>query len=180
MYFEIHTNRLNLRPLSIEDLDTVHAYAADIENTRYMIHLPNDTIKETIEFLARITAEWQKEEPGFYEFAVTLDGELIGAVSLALNEQRTEGELGWIINKRYWGKGYATEAAMAVRDFSVNKLNVFILTAHCDYRNTASRKVMEKIGLTLVKDDGVRQYPNTTETARELVYSCNLPRCGQV
>lgn len=107
----------------------------------------------------------------FYEFAITLKEKQIGAVSVYLNEQRTYAELGWIINKKYWGNGYATEAAMAVKDFAVNELKVFNLVAHCDFRNAASCKVMDKIGLTLVKDDGVRQYPKTSEIARELMYS---------
>lgn len=73
-----------------------------------------------------------------------------------MNEQRTEGELGWILNKNYWRKGYGTEAAMAVKDFAINDLRVFALIAHCDYRNSASRNIMEKIGLRLIKDNGVR------------------------
>lgn len=171
MFIEIKTKRLVLRPLNIEDLDTVHAYASDIGNTKYMIHLPNDTIEETSQFLIRVTNEWQKEEPSFFEFAITIDGKQIGAVSVSLNEQRTEGELGWILDKNYWGKGYATEAAMAVKDFTLNKLKVSIIVAHCDYRNTASCNVMKKIGLILAKDDGVRQYPKTAEIAKELMYS---------
>lgn len=171
MYIELKTNRLILRPLNVEDLETVHEYASDIETTKYMIHLPNEIKEETLKFLSCITNEWQKENPNFYEFAITLYGKLIGAVSVSLNEQRTEGELGWILNKIYWGKGYATEAAMAVKDFAVKQLNVPVLIAYCDYRNTASCNVMKKIGLTFVNDNGVRQYLKTSETARELVYS---------
>ena len=171
MTIELKTNRLILRPLDIEDLNTVHAYASDIENTKYMIHLPNDIIEQTSQFLTNVTHEWQKDEPIFYEFAITLDGIQIGAVSVYLNEQRTEGELGWIINKNYWGKGYATEAAMAVKDFAINELKVSVIVAHCDYRNIASCKIMEKIGLVLVSDNCVRQYPKTAETSRELMYS---------
>lgn len=171
MYIELKTNRLTLRPLNIGDLSTVHTYASDIENTKYMMNLPNDTIEETSQFLTGVTNEWKKETPSFYEFAIMLDGKQIGAVSVSLNEQRTEGELGWILNKNYWGKGYGTEAAMVVKDFAINDLRVFTLVAHCDYRNSASRKVMERIGLTLITDNNLRQYAKTAETARELMYS---------
>lgn len=171
MYIELKTNRLTLRPLNIRDLDTVHVYASDIENTRYMINLPNDTIEETSQFLTNVTNEWEKDEPSFFEFAITFDGKQIGAVSVCLNEQQTEGELGWILNKKYWGKGYATEAAKAVKDFAINELKVSVLVAHCDCRNNASCNVMKKIGLTLASDNGVRQYPKTMETGKELMYS---------
>lgn len=50
-------------------------------------------------------------------------------------------------------------------------LQVKRLTAGCDYRNTASSCVMEKIGLQLESDNVVRVYPRTNETARGLRYS---------
>ena len=114
MYHEIKTARLTLRPLDISDAKTVHEYASDPENTKFMMFLPNETMEETMDFLMGVTAEWQKTVPGFYEFAVVYDGRQIGAVSVALNGERTEGEMGWIINKNYWKMGIAYEAACAV------------------------------------------------------------------
>ena len=102
----IHTERLVLKPHGIEYLQTVNKYATDLENTKYMMHLPNRNIDETRIFLEGVTAEWQKETPTFYEFAIILDGKHIGAVSVYLNEDSSEGELGWIIDKDYWGCGY--------------------------------------------------------------------------
>lgn len=171
MYCELKTERLILRPLNIADLDTAHAYAADVETTAYMMWLPNNTIEETVRFLTKVTNEWDKENPNFYEFAIVLDAQHIGAISVSLNGDRTEGELGWILNKQYWGKGYAVEAAIAIRDFAIDQLKVIKLTANCDYRNINSFKLMEKIGLVLEKDAGTRIYPKTLETARELTYS---------
>lgn len=168
---EIKTDRLVLRPLSINDLDTVHTYASDPENTRFMMRLPNDTKEETAQFLSNVTEEWKKASPDFYEFAITLDGKQIGAISCALNEQKDEGELGWIINKRYWKMGYAAEAAFAIKDFAINTLKIRMLTANCDSRNADSYRLMEKIGLQLESDNGTRTYPKTGETARELTYS---------
>ncbi len=171
MYCEIKTDRLLLRPLNIRDLKAVHAYASDRENTAYMYLLSHDTEEETRRFLTEVTEEWEKESPGFYEFAVMLGGAQIGAVSVALNEERTEGELAWIIDKRYWKKGYAAEAALALKDFAVSTLKLSKLTANCDYRNSGSYRLMEKIGLRLESDSGTRTYPRSGETVRELTYS---------
>ena len=66
MYYEIKTERLLLRPLSINDLNTVHEYASDIDNSRFMLRLPNETIEETAEFLIDVTKEWAKSQPEFY------------------------------------------------------------------------------------------------------------------
>lgn len=170
MYHEIRTERLLLRPLNIADLDTVHEYASNTENTRFMMHMPKRTVEETAEFLACVTREWEKSEPTFYEFAVVLNGLQIGAVSVYLDEQRKTGELGWILNKKFHKMGYASEAAIALKDFALNTLHLKKLIAQCDYRNAPSARLMEKIGLKLESDDGVRTYIKRNETARELTY----------
>lgn len=171
MMYQIKTPRLLLRPLCSADLQTVHAYASDPENTAYMVWLPNNTLEETAQFLARISAEWAKDDPAFYEFAIVLDGLQIGAISVYLDETRKTGELGWILHKHYFKRGIATEAALAVKDFAINTLHVAKLTANCDFRNVASYRLMAAIGLKLEKDDGMRTYAKKHETARELTYS---------
>ena len=150
MYYEIKTNRLLLRPLSLKDLETVYKYSSDEENSTFMIWLPHDTKEKTIQFLTRVTEEWSKENPDFYEFAIILNETQIGAVSVALNKDKSEGELGWIVNKKYWKKGYALEAAAAVKDFAINELGVTKLTANCDHRNTNSFTVSLLLGYVLV------------------------------
>lgn len=89
---ELKTRRLVLRPLGTEYLQTVHAYASDLENTKYMMHLPNETLEETLEFLKNAEAEWEKDNPSFYEFAVLYEGRQIGAVSVYL-EECADGEI---------------------------------------------------------------------------------------
>lgn len=171
MYYEIKTDRLVLRPLNIADLETVHIYAADEENTAYMLRLPNHTIEETAQFLIHVTKEWEKDNPDFYEFAIVLKGLQIGAISIYLDNTRKIGELGWIINKQYWKQGIATEAAFAIKAFAINTLKVTKIIANCDYRNAGSYRLMEKIGLKLENGNGIRTYTQNNETAKELTYS---------
>ncbi len=47
----INTSRLVLKPLGIKYIESVHEYSSDIGNTKYMVHLPNNNIGETKEFL---------------------------------------------------------------------------------------------------------------------------------
>lgn len=174
MYYEIKTERLLLRPLNIADLKTVHEYSSDEETTRFMMFLPNRSTDETAVFLHCVTKEWEKDEPSFYEFAISLDGLQIGAISIYLDDKKEVGELGWVLNKKHHKKGYASEAAFAIKDFALNVLKLKKLIAQCDYRNTPSRHLMEKIGLKLEDDNGVRTYIKRTETARELTYSLTV------
>lgn len=171
MYIELKTERLLLRPLNICDLETVYEYSSDIEHTKYMKYLPDRSIEDTRKFLIDASKEWQKEEPTYYEFAILYGSVLIGAVCVYLNEEKTEGEFGWILSKKYLGKGFATEAALAIKSFAVKQLKVKTLFAVCDSRNLNSAHVMEKIGLSF-ESKGEREYPDERGKAEELKYSC--------
>lgn len=170
----IRTDRLLLRPLCLNDLKTVHEYACDSENTKYMLFLPNTTERETEDFLYSVEREWQQEHPSSFEFAIVLDGVQIGAVSISLDEITNQGEIGWILNKKYWNHGYVSEAATAVLNFAKTQLHLHKVIAQCDWRNIASAKVMEKIGMRLIDENGNRTYVKREESARELTYMIEL------
>ena len=167
---EIKTDRLLLRPLCLSDLKTVHEYACDLENTKYMLFLPNVSVQETYNFLCSVEEEWQQEHPSAFEFAIVLDNVQIGAISISLGEISNQGEIGWILNKKYWNCGYVSEAATAILDFAENQLHLQRVIAQCDWRNIASARVMEKIGMQLIDEHGTRTYVKRAETARELTY----------
>ena len=173
VYKELRTQRLLLRPVGPQDLKAVHAYASDPENTRYTMGLPNDTAAETAAFLAEAAAAWAQERTDWYEFAVTLDGAVIGTVSLEL--RGGEGHLGWILDKRYWHRGYALEAARAVGDFAFRELGLRRLIAQCDQRNEASWRLMEKLGMRLADASGTRTYRKRKETGVERTYVLDAP-----
>lgn len=174
MNLVLHTERLTLRPLTPTDLEMVHEYSSDLETTKLMMFLPNETIEETKEFLANVANEWEKEFPSFYEFAITLDDKLIGAISVYLDETKTEGELGWILNKAYWRNGYTKEAAMAIKDFCIHDLKLKRIIAHCDSQNTGSYRVMETIGLTKISDDQYRCNRSSKTPSLEFCYELRL------
>lgn len=78
--------------------------------------------------------------------------ELIGNVSLHLNGQASEGELGYWLDPAFYGQGYATEAAEALLLFGFKKLNLSRITATCCKTNVASQKVLVKLGMQLNKE----------------------------
>lgn len=143
----LQTPRLILRPITLADLATTHAYVSDPENTRYMMYLPSESLEETAQGIAESIAEWQKDEPKRLEFALVLDGAHIGGVMLFFQENRAEAELGWVLHRDYWGHGYTTEAAQAIMAYAVAQWGVKRVFACCDSENTASHRVMEKLGM---------------------------------
>lgn len=170
----IHTKRLLLAPLGPQYLISTHKYSSDLENTKYMMHLPNTDIEETKNFLELAHAEWQKPIPTFYEFAILLDNQHIGAISIYINEGNTESELGWIIGKEYWGNGYVLEAAKEIINFAKNELNIKKFIAHCDSENVASYRVMEKLGMKLESKTKGRRNKASEEEREELSYVLEL------
>lgn len=167
---EIKTSRLCLRPLGMKYLASTHEYSADREATKYMVYLPDDTIEETASFLKNVDAEWGKDKPKFYEFAILYHEKHIGAISLYLDESGTTGELGWIIHRDYWNRGIVTEAARELLTYSANVLGVHHFIAHCDSENIASYTVMEKLGMVRVQCSEGRKNKSSDDLRKEYMY----------
>ena len=143
------TKRLLLRDLKEADWQAIHQYASDPEVVRYMGWGPN-TQEETAGFIRRALAGQIEQPRRNYTLAIVLrkEDKLIGGCSINVsNPDNREGWVGYCLNRRFWGKGYATEAAKALVDFGFDKLSLHRIFATCDPANTASAHVMEKVGM---------------------------------
>lgn len=170
--FEIRTQRLTLVPQGIKYLHSTHEYASDAELTKYMLHLPNKTLDDTREFLLEAERDWNDENQQHFEFAVLLGERHIGGVSVYIDEAfPDQGELGWLLLWECHGMGYATEAALALKEFAFDTLGLSKIYAHCDARNDASRRVMEKTGMALESDAGLRYDKESRMQVKEFKYS---------
>jgi len=92
----------------------------------------------------------QRQKPRIrYELAVTLGatGDLIGGCSVEVRLERKEGTIGYVFNKNYWGKGYATETVQALVAFGFTRLALHRIAARCEPENIASNKVLKKAGM---------------------------------
>jgi RimJ/RimL family protein N-acetyltransferase len=170
--FEIRTERLVLKPLGTQFLDSTNEYALDPENTRMMIFLPHKDSDETVEYLKRVEEEWDKEKPEFCEFAVMLGDKHVGTVDIGLSEEGSE--LGWIINRRYQGQGIAYEATKAMMDHFAHNFGVKHFTAHCDTMNKPSYSLMEKLGMKRTGEYGGRRNRFAQNDTSEYLYELFL------
>lgn len=132
-YFEINTEHLVLKPLEKKYLKSAIRYTMDYENTKFMCHLPDKAICETEDFLISVSNEWKKENPRFLGFAIIYNYKHIGEVSVYF--ENDTGELSWIINKHYWGNGFAYEAAKALIYYIKSEINITHFMAHCNTAN---------------------------------------------
>lgn len=142
------TPRLRLREISADDWPTVLAYQ---QRAEYLQFYPWDSRSEQdVRQFVQMFVDWQHEEPrAKYQFAITLpdNGQLIGLCGARKkNVSATEAEIGYELNPTYWSHGYATEAARRVLNFAFGQLRVHRVWATCIAKNSASVRVLEKIG----------------------------------
>ncbi len=145
------TDRLWLREFKEQDWESVHRYACDPEVVKYMPWGPN-TEEDTHIFIRRAIAYQQENPRKHFELAMALKEEdmLIGGCGIrVLNPDLGEGNIGYCLNRDFWGRGYATEAANALLRFGFETLNLHRIYATCDPENRASAHVLEKIGMNL-------------------------------
>jgi ribosomal-protein-alanine N-acetyltransferase len=145
----ITTARLLLRDFEEADWKSVHDYASDPEVVRYMPWGPNTT-EDTNNFIKRAIANLQERPRRSYSLAVLLTPQQVlidGCGIYVTNPDEREGYIGYVFNRNYWGKGYATETAKALLRFGFDQLNLHRIFATCDPANTASARVLEKIGM---------------------------------
>lgn len=166
----IETERLILEPLGVKHFETACQYSLNPENAKMMCFLPCDSAEEVCDYLLKCEKQWQKDRPEYIEMAVLLDGVHIGAVSVEFAENGTVGELGWIINKNYWGSGYTVESAKALVDYCEEKYGLTHYIAHADSENYSSIRVMEKLGMKFVKQYSGRKNRISDEIREEVLY----------
>jgi ribosomal-protein-alanine N-acetyltransferase len=143
----VRTARLNLREFVATDFAAVHAYSSDARVTRYLFFGPRDE-ESTAEYLAELLASQRELPRTRFELAVEeiVSGKLIGACDLSLIESNAV-DLGYMLSVEQWGKGYATEIALALVDAAFFDLRAQRVISTVDVNNAASIRVLEKIGM---------------------------------
>jgi RimJ/RimL family protein N-acetyltransferase len=133
--------RVRLRPLCEGDIDDLFAILSDPEVMRYWSCPPLTERSQAEEHYRKNVGE------DALCWGVTRGGSLIGTVSLyALERQCERAEIGYLLGREHWGKGLASEAVSLVIDLAFGPLNLRRLEADIDPRNTASARLLERLG----------------------------------
>ena len=166
------TARLILRRPRLTDASAIFAeYCQDPEATKYLIWRPHQHMQETIDFLTGCLTRWESGEE--FTWGITQKGNdhVIGMVACRLRGHTAD--IGYVVARPYWNQGYITEAAHAVVEWAAHLEPIFRVWAVCDTANTASARVLEKIGMT--REGILRRWilhPNVSAEPRDCyVYS---------
>jgi RimJ/RimL family protein N-acetyltransferase len=154
----IVTERLKLREFDQADWQSVHEYASSPEVTRFVGWGPNSE-KDTKNFMQRVLASQLDKPRSVFELAVTLKegNSLIGGCRISASDPRVrEGSIGYLLHRNFWGHGYGTELSRALLAFGFEQLDLHRIYATCDVENTASSRILEKIGMQ--REGRLREY----------------------
>lgn len=149
----LKTERLLLRPFTTEDAEEVFAcWESDPDVAKYMFWCSHNDVEES--------KNWVREEQGkiddenWYRFALVIrdTGALIGTGLIYFEEEVNCWEIAYNLGKKYWGKGYVTEAMQEILSFAQKELGIKEIVGRYAKENPASGNVLRKLGFQYEKD----------------------------
>lgn len=146
---ELECDRLVLRKMKKSDAPDMFEYAKNEDVTKYLLWEPHENLWYTEQYLNYVQGRYR--EGSFYDWGVILKAEnkMIGTCGFTrIDTDNNVGEVGYVINPAYRGHSYAVEAVCRVIEFGFNNLELNRIEAKYIVENGASRRVMEKCGMT--------------------------------
>ncbi len=145
----LETERLILRPLSIDDLNNVFKWTGDPRVNKYMIYPLYESPEDGREWLEALYEDETKLD---YGFVLKSTGELIGSGGLYYKEDIDAWNIGYNIAYDHWHNGYTTEAISRIIEYARNKYGARAIVGTFAIGNDGSRRVLEKLGMTFYED----------------------------
>jgi len=145
---ELRTTRLLLRSIGREDIPALVRLAGAREIAATTLSIPHPyAVRDARNFLSKANKDFRSRRSIIFAISILPGRKLCGVVGMDVVEAHSHAELGYFIGVPFWGKGYTTEAASAVVEFGFEKLHLHRIHARCFAGNTASKRVLEKIGM---------------------------------
>lgn len=158
----LETERLYLREMTPDDAESAYLLNLDPDVIRYTGDDPFESVEDAKAFLGKYT---HYRQYGFGRWAVVLKetNEYLGWCGLKYTPELDEFDIGYRFMQKFWGFGYATEAAEACMQYGFEKLGIPVIVGRAMPENTASVRVLEKIGLTYLEN-------RFTDGTEEVIY----------
>lgn len=163
------TDRIILREIALSDLDDLYAVLSD-EQT--MVYYPRPYTREEVKGWIKSSIEsYKKNKYGLWAVVLKADNTFIG--QCGISNQNIDGqvvpEIGYQLNKAYWNKGYATEAAAGCLKYGFETLQLPEIYIHTSTANVPSARVAEKLKFTKIKEYE-KYFPASSTTMEHVVY----------
>ncbi|MDM1298747.1 GNAT family N-acetyltransferase [Empedobacter falsenii] len=146
----LKTERLTLRPVTIDDTEAIHQLHSIEEVDQYNTLGIPENIDVTILHVKDLVKSNQGENPRSYTFVMEMieGNHFVGLIAINLGKPKyRNAEIWFKLHPDFWNKGIATEALREIISFGFNTLNLHRIEAGCAVDNIGSYKVLEKVGM---------------------------------
>ncbi|MCM3164939.1 GNAT family N-acetyltransferase [Metabacillus litoralis] len=156
------TNRLILRKININDLDDIYEFSSDPKVAHHMTWEVNKTKEETLHnFVSIVIEKYKTGQSADWAIVHKESNKVIGTCSFVdWSNNNQKAEIGYVLNRNYWGQGLVSEAIKVVIKFGFEILELNRIEGGCDTDNIGSEKVMLKAGFkyegTLRKNEYIK------------------------
>lgn len=144
---KLETKRLKLREMTLEDISFLKRILKD-KDVMYAYEGPfNDS--EVMEWFLKQKTRYEKYGFGLWAVALKQNNEMIGQCGITMQDfnGRQVPEIGYLFNKDYWHNSYATESAIACRDYAFSKLGINEIFSIIRDSNIPSQYVALRVGM---------------------------------
>jgi len=141
---------INIRQLRRSDAESITKHANDARVAKYLPMLPHPySLKDAHEYINSSFRKARKKTCYYFGIELPESGEIIGGISLRnINLPDSNAETGYMLGRKFWGRGYASEALQLVLRFAFVELDLHRVYAVVQETNKASIKMLERAGFT--------------------------------
>lgn len=146
----LHTERLALRSVQPDDAAEIFSFTSRPETSAIVSWHPHASVEVTRGFVESIVAKYARGEPAQWAMTQRGSGRVIGIVGfVSFSSVHRRGEIAFVNDPAFWGRGLMTEAVRAVVEYGLGELQLVRVEAKCEVENFASAKVLERAGMSL-------------------------------
>ncbi|RTY82069.1 N-acetyltransferase [Flavobacterium sp. LS1P28] len=152
----LETDRLILREMLFSDADALFEMDSNPKVHQYLWNKPLTDISEVHSYIELVRAQYFRNNIGRFVVVLKETNELMGWAGLKYNTEMVNNkvhfyDIGYRLNEKFWGKGYASEASFAWLDYGFNVMKIKIMEAAAHTDNIASNRILKKIGLKMTE-----------------------------
>ena len=159
----IETDRLILRELRLSDAEAFFAMDNNPNVHRYLWNKPTQKIEETLEIITFVRKQYLDNGIGRFAIISKETKEFMGWAGLKFNTEMVNNktnfyDIGYRLDEKFWGRGYASEASFAWVQYAFETLKIKTIEAATHIENMASNRILQKIGMQFTEqyqEDGV-------------------------
>lgn len=146
---ELRTERLLMRGFREDDLDAWAAICTDSEVTRWVGDPDGLSREDAWRRMAYFAGHWELRGCGQWALVENATGELVGRAGLLHPEAWPGLEVGWLVARSHWGRGYAPEGGRAAMEWARTALGADHIISLIEDHNDRSARVAEKLGMNV-------------------------------